>query len=237
VSTIVIVGAGKGYGLSLAKVFGRHGYQVALIARSQAHLDDLVGQLAAKDIVAAGFVGDVLDASSLTAALQAASAHFGGIDVLEYSPIYNSTPPQSLIGVDKEALIDNFNGLVLGASAAVNAVVPQFIEKQQGAILFTTGLSAIYPIEHYGSYSISGAALVRLVQILNESLAKQGIYVGVIGLGTVLRPAVPEGHITHPDTIAAYVYELLQERKQPVNTYPKDVTPETILWNREFKED
>jgi len=34
-STIAIVGAGPGLGLSIAKAFGRNGFSVALVSRSQ----------------------------------------------------------------------------------------------------------------------------------------------------------------------------------------------------------
>jgi NAD(P)-dependent dehydrogenase (short-subunit alcohol dehydrogenase family) len=37
--TIAIVGAGPGMGLSIAKAFGSHGFQVALISRSKDNLD------------------------------------------------------------------------------------------------------------------------------------------------------------------------------------------------------
>jgi short-subunit dehydrogenase len=41
--TIAIVGAGPGLGLSIAKVFGRNAFQVALISRTQSTLDGLAG--------------------------------------------------------------------------------------------------------------------------------------------------------------------------------------------------
>jgi NAD(P)-dependent dehydrogenase (short-subunit alcohol dehydrogenase family) len=83
--TIAIVGAGPGMGLSIAKVFGGHGFQVALISRSKDKLDALVAQLAETGITAA-FPADVADFPALTSALDRAAAGFGAIDVLEYSP-------------------------------------------------------------------------------------------------------------------------------------------------------
>lgn len=42
---IAIVGAGPGMGLAIARTFGSRGFDVALISRNRAKLDDLVGKL------------------------------------------------------------------------------------------------------------------------------------------------------------------------------------------------
>jgi short-subunit dehydrogenase len=67
--SIAIVGAGPGMGLAIARTFGSRGYDVALIARNRAKLDDLVGRLAAEDITAAAFPADVRDHDALSQAL------------------------------------------------------------------------------------------------------------------------------------------------------------------------
>jgi diketogulonate reductase-like aldo/keto reductase len=84
--TIAIVGAGPGLGLAIAPLFGKNGYDVALIARNKDKLDGLVNDLAAENITAAAFTADVRDRPALTQALHDAAERFGGVDVLEYSP-------------------------------------------------------------------------------------------------------------------------------------------------------
>jgi NADP-dependent 3-hydroxy acid dehydrogenase YdfG len=85
-STIAIVGAGPGLGIAIARTFGSHGYDVALISRNREKLDGLISALESDGIKAAAFTADVRDRRALTQALRDAAAHFGGIDVLEYSP-------------------------------------------------------------------------------------------------------------------------------------------------------
>lgn len=72
--TIAIVGAGPGMGLAIARTFGSRGFDVALVARNQAKLDDLVGTLEAEGITAAGFPADVRDHDASTQALKDAGA-------------------------------------------------------------------------------------------------------------------------------------------------------------------
>src|SRR5262245_49403737 len=85
-STIAIVGAGPGLGASIAKAFGANGFQVALISRTRDRLTTLAEPPPTAGISAAAFPADVSDRYALTAALDDAATHFGGIDVLEYSP-------------------------------------------------------------------------------------------------------------------------------------------------------
>ena len=71
--------------MSLGKVFGKHGFDVALIARSKERLDELTGKLVAEGIAAAGFPADVTHRAALTAAIDSAARRFGDIGVLHYS--------------------------------------------------------------------------------------------------------------------------------------------------------
>ncbi|GAB3893308.1 hypothetical protein GCM10029964_069870 [Kibdelosporangium lantanae] len=86
--TIALVAAGTRLGLSLGRVFGGHGFDVALIARSTERLDDLTGKLAAEGVTAAGFAADVTDRDALAHALDNAIARFGGSTCC-------STPPRT----------------------------------------------------------------------------------------------------------------------------------------------
>ena len=84
--TIAVFGVGPGMGRSVARRFGREGFQVALVARNQTRLDAYTGELAADGIKAAGFAGDIADRDALPSMIEAITARFGPIDVLEYAP-------------------------------------------------------------------------------------------------------------------------------------------------------
>ena len=86
-TTIAIIGAGKGLGLAAARRFGQEGHSVALIARNQDNLDSLVSTLTSEGITAQGFSADVRDTASLQAALDEAVEQLGPIEVLQYSPV------------------------------------------------------------------------------------------------------------------------------------------------------
>ena len=64
-TSIVIVGAGPNLGMAVARRFGREGFAVGLISRTQSKLDDLAAQLEADGIRAAGAAADIRDPDAL----------------------------------------------------------------------------------------------------------------------------------------------------------------------------
>ncbi|MBE0344284.1 SDR family NAD(P)-dependent oxidoreductase, partial [Paenibacillus sp. 28ISP30-2] len=77
--TLVIVGAGPGLGQSLARKFGKNGFQIALISRNQSKLVDLVLELEEQNIAAAGFATDLYSKEQLEGAFAAIKEKFGSI--------------------------------------------------------------------------------------------------------------------------------------------------------------
>lgn len=219
--TIVIVGAGPGLGLSIARRFGREGFQVALIARRQDKLDALVGRLAEEGIEAAGFAADILDRPALTAALGRAVDRFGPVDVLEFSPAPHSPAdtalaPVGALEVNPDNVQRQIEYYVHGAVTAAQAVLPSMIERGSGTLLFTTGASSTLVFPQMGNVGIAGGGLRTWVLALNAALADKGVYAAHIPLATWIGSGGPE---TQPDTIAENYWELYIKRDEAERLY------------------
>jgi NAD(P)-dependent dehydrogenase (short-subunit alcohol dehydrogenase family) len=220
--TIAIVGAGFGMGLSVAKVFGGHGFDVALISRSQANLDALVGQLDELRVTAAAFPGDVSDRASLTSALERAAAHFGGIDVLEFSPsarkggIVTADP----LGVTVENIQPHIEYYLYGGIVAAQVVLPAMLETGAGTLLFTQGSASIDPVPMYANINPAQAALRSWVLNLHKVIAGNGIYVCHIAIGVPIFPARPDAS-TDADDIAPDYWDLHINRDTPEHIFAR----------------
>lgn len=195
--TLAVVGAGPGIGLAVAERFGREGFKVALLARRADALNGFVEQLKAKGVEAAAFPADILDRPGLTAALQKAIAHFGSIDVLEYGP----TPSGEMLRTPRNTTVENetfhLDLGVLGAVAAVQAVLPGMLERKDGGILFTTAASAQYPVTFTASFGVAAGATLNYARVLNEDLAVDGVYAGIVSVAGLV---VQEGQ--HDDAFS-----------------------------------
>ncbi|MET7894612.1 SDR family NAD(P)-dependent oxidoreductase [Streptomyces mirabilis] len=187
-TSIAIVGAGPQLGLAIARTFGTQGFDVALISRNRDNLDDLVDTLSAEGITAGAFPADVLDRDTLTQALKNAATQFGGIDVLEYSPLGTfgsvvlTTPAES----DPSDVQHEIEFQLYGAIAATKAVLPAMREAGTGTLLYTTGAGSLDPVPVVGNVNAAAAALRNWAINLHKELAGTGIQVAHIGLDATI---------------------------------------------------
>jgi short-subunit dehydrogenase len=212
--TIAIVGAGPGLGLSIAKTFGKNGFQVALIARRKESLDQMVTSLQSLEIESRGFVADVRDEQSITRAFSSVRTEYGSVDVLEYSPISMEFIPPSQVTTDIAKKTFEFQ--IVGAIASVQQVLPGMIKDQNGAILLTGGRSSIVPMSRIGSLSPMAAALRNYAYILDEELAEKGIYAGTITVCCQITPEIV-------DSIAALYWDMYQKRDRVEEIFGENI--------------
>jgi NAD(P)-dependent dehydrogenase (short-subunit alcohol dehydrogenase family) len=212
---IALVAAGTRLGLSLGKIFGGHGFDVALIARSKERLGALTEILADEGVTAAGFPADVTDRSALAAALDSAAGQFGGIDALHYSSPGAGTI-ETLRGTGAlDVTVDNLRPQVestcYGAITATRAVLPAMLAAGTGTLLYTTGGSSVTPAPVFASAGMAGAALRKWALTLNGALTGSGVYAGHVAIGTWIdgTPGAPEGvPLKKPDDIARLYWDL-----------------------------
>lgn len=223
--TIVIVGAGPGLGLSLARQFGENGFTAGLVSRSRGKLDQLTSVLAEQAITARGYAADVTDPASLRAALDAARADLGPMDVLEYPPA--PTPESTLLGpldaVDLtiEAVRPQLEYYLFGGITAVQAALPEMLKRGQGTILVSTGASS-GPVTHppLGNIAAASAALRNWILNLHVALAPQGIYAAHIAIAAWIGKDGPK---SDPDAIAGAYWDLYQQRTEPELFYLDEI--------------
>ncbi|MFF8873356.1 SDR family NAD(P)-dependent oxidoreductase [Streptomyces massasporeus] len=208
--TIAIVGAGPQLGLAIARTYGTHGYGVALIARNQAKLEDLAGELAAAGISAAAFPADVLDRAALTQALKDAAAHFGGIDVLEYSPVGGLQTAMTTPAATEPADVQHEMEFQLyGAIAATRAVLPAMREAGAGTLLFTTGAGSVDPVPQIANVNAAAAALRNWVLNLHKELDGTGVQAAHVAINVSIgTPAVPGFPTSQPEEISPVYWDL-----------------------------
>jgi NAD(P)-dependent dehydrogenase (short-subunit alcohol dehydrogenase family) len=215
--TLAIVGAGPGMGLAIARTFGSRGFGVALISRTKEKLQTLVDRLGQEGITAAAFPADVLDSASLTDALDAAKARFGGIDVLEYSPAPHSPEPGVTLAAPSEATVDNLQPQIeyifYGAVAAARSVLPAMREAGAGTLLFTTGGGSVDPVPMLGNVNAASAALRNWVLNLDKELAGSGVHAAHVAINVWIGDGGPEGFPTAtPEQIAPLYWDLHENR-------------------------
>jgi NAD(P)-dependent dehydrogenase (short-subunit alcohol dehydrogenase family) len=211
-TTIAIIGAGRGLGAAVARRFGKEGYAVALISRSQERLDGLAADLTAEGFRAQGFAADVRDPDSIAAALEAATETLGPIEVLQYSPLPQKDFMRPVLETTPKDLVGPVEFSIYGPVAAVHQVVPgmRFLrDGRKGTILFVNGGSAVKPGRNVTGTSIAFHGQAAYVQLLNEVLGEEGIQVSQLIIGGRIEEGDPE---KDPGVLAETLWDLHVKR-------------------------
>lgn len=198
----LVVGVGKGIGLSVAQRFAREGYKVGLIARTEEKLANYVSSIELDGNKAFGISADVTYNSQLTSAIREVERRMGSIGVLVYNAFASvEGHPSDLKPNDlRESLETN----LMAALTAAQLVIPGMRTRQQGSLLFTGGGLALRPSAPLAALSIGKAAMRALVGTLASELYPEGIHAATVTVaGQVMR-----GTPFDPDRIADRFWQL-----------------------------
>jgi len=210
-TSIAIIGAGKGLGAAVARRFGSEGFAVGLISRHQGRLDALASELSADGIQARGFAADVRDPASIASALEQVTETLGPIEVLQYSPLPQKDFMRPVLETTPADLVGPIEFSIYGPVAAVHAVVPgmRFLGEGKGTILFVNGGSAVKPGRNVTGTSVAFAGQAAYIELLNEVLGEEGIQVSQLIIGGRIIEGDDE---KDPDVLAEHLWNLHAKR-------------------------
>ncbi len=200
--------------MGVARVFGKEGYSLALLARNPSKLEDNAKSLKALGYSVYSFAADAGDELSLVQALTKIQSELGDPEVLIYNAAAFTFGKPSTLNFD--ALTSDFRVNVAGALVAVQQVLPAMKANRKGTILFTGGGLALNPFADVSSLAIGKAGIRSLAFSLAQELASSGIHVGTV---TICGTVEPGTHFD-PDAIAQSYLTL---HKQPLTEFETEI--------------
>ncbi|KAL6747647.1 hypothetical protein V8C86DRAFT_2903024 [Haematococcus lacustris] len=186
----IITGGAKGIGLACGSVMARQGAKVVL-----ADIDLAGAQAAAAQLTAAGLqamaVGcDVRVKAQVEAAMAAAEAWGGGLDILVANAGIVKAAP--FLDMSEEAFDEvvavNLKGVFLTCQAAARVMVAQRTaqpERPPGAIITMSSVNAVMAIPSIAGYNAAKGGVNGLTKNMAVALAPHGIRVNAIGPGSI----------------------------------------------------
>ena len=205
----VVVGAGPGLGMAVARRFAASGLAVAAISRSAPDLSALGdGHLA--------LAADAGRPADLTRAIAEAADALPPLAVLVYNAaMYPPDPPS---GLEPGVLETSFAVNVSGALVAVQAALPVLGERG-GTVLLTGGGAALRPTAPFAALGVTKAALRALAYALHEDLRPAGVQVTTVTINGL----IGSSDAMAPDRIAeryGAIHERPEGRWQAEEAYP-----------------
>jgi NADP-dependent 3-hydroxy acid dehydrogenase YdfG len=228
--TIAIFGAGPALGLSVAHRFGHEGYRVALVARRQESLDELAA--AVPNIETETFRADLLDPAQLTAAVTAIEQRFEHVDVAVWSPGGLDQPRVHVLDIDPEALPDQLELLLQAPIRLARRLLPGMRIRHDGALLYASGTPATVPVPQLGNVGIALAGMRNYVLAANAALSSEGVYVGVVPIGGLIKNSAAEAAVLNtPAQFEGFDMDTLQL----TTLDPADIAE--VFWDLNLKRD
>ncbi|HEV2075830.1 MAG TPA: SDR family oxidoreductase [Thermoleophilaceae bacterium] len=212
---LLITGASSGIGAEAARHAARAGWRVALGARSEEKLDDLVAELG--DDAALGKRCDVTDWGDQEALVGAALERFGRLDAV----LANAG-----VGAKRgflEESVEHWRAMVdtnvLGVALTIRAALGHFREQGRGHFLLTGSLAGRRALP--GSlYSATKWAVTAMGEGLRQEVSGSGIRVTLVEPGMVDTPffdSPVDQALRAEDVARAIVYALSEPAHVDVN--------------------
>ena len=174
--TIMITGAGSGFGKGTALALARRGHSVIAATYDQAQADALFAEAARAGITVKAIKLDITNEHDRG---QVAGS---GIDVL----INNAAVGESgaLAEVPLDRIRRTFETNVIGTIGMIQAAVPELIKKGGGTIMIVTSLAGRMPIPFLAPYGMTKFALEVAGADLSVELKPFNIHVALIEPGS-----------------------------------------------------
>lgn len=178
---VLVGGASRGIGRSIALAFAGVGADVAICARGPEGVRAVEAELRQHGTKIFGMACDLGDESQVTGFVNDAAKTLGGIDVL----VNNA----SGLGMtdDESGWAASVNIDLLGTARATRAAVP-FLEQSKGSIINISSISGLMAVPRTLPYAAIKAALINYTMGQGLALAPRQIRVNAIAPGSTLFP-------------------------------------------------
>jgi NAD(P)-dependent dehydrogenase (short-subunit alcohol dehydrogenase family) len=182
----LVTGAGRGIGKAIALELARHGFAVAVCARTATELQDVVAELESLGVPALAIVGDLSDRAATGRIVDQFEQAWGSIEVLvNNAGIGSSGKPSPVVEFD-----DQFWDLTMAVNVTapyllIKRVLPGMLAASWGRIINIASINAKVPALHGAAYVASKHALAGLTKVVAKETVQQGVTCNAVCPGVI----------------------------------------------------
>ena len=189
----LVTGASQGIGRACALALAESGAQLALCARNEEKLADVVKEAESKGAQAAAFRMDVSDEDSVKTAVKSAIDRFGKVDILiNNAGITKDTLLMRMKRADWDSVIQTN---LTGAFLCTQAVISSMLKQRWGRIINITSVFGQMGQAGQANYAASKAGLIGFTMAMAREVASRNITVNAVAPGyieTAMTEALPQ---------------------------------------------
>jgi short-subunit dehydrogenase len=203
-SHLLLVGAGPGLGMAVARRFAVGGYRVTLVARNTDKLGDLAGSLSDIGAEIGTIEADASDPEGLGARLTELYREQGAPGVIIYNAVMGA--PDQLLSASVDHLRAAYAVDVISAIVVAQVAAPAMKAAGFGTMIVTGGAFADHPIPALATVSLGKAALRSAATMLGADLEPDGIRVATL----TIAGRIVAGTAFGPERIAERYWDVVQ---------------------------
>lgn len=181
---VLITGASKGIGKSLAIDLAQHGAEVFGIARGEDSLNALAREVASSGGIIHTAECDVSDAESINSTIEIVAARWGGLDTL-INNAGGAIGYKDFFSLSDEEWQATFNLNVMSIVRLCKACLPLLESSSQASVVNVLSTVARQPGWMYPHYSACKAAGLNFSKHLSNRFAELGIRVNSVSPGPI----------------------------------------------------
>src|SRR5467141_2377544 len=220
----LVTGASQGIGHASALALAREGASIAVAARNQQKLDELVAQIAAAGGKASAFVVDVSDEEQVKSGIKSALAQFGKIDILvNNAGITRDQLVMRMKRADWDAVLSTN---LTSAYLSIQQVIGSMLKQRWGRIINIASVFGQMGQAGQANYAASKAGLIGLTMAIAREVGSRTITCNAVapglietamtaGLGDEFKQnavkQIPLGRVGSPEDVANAVAYLASE--------------------------
>ena len=192
--TALIVGVGPGLSASLARLFAKHGLQVAMASRDPDKLQKL-----AEETAGVTFACEATEPEEVAALFEVVVATQGVPDIVVYNASARARGPVTDLDpadVARAIAVSAYGGFLVTQQAARHMVA-----RGSGAILLTGASASVKGYPNSSAFAMGKFALRGLASSMARELSPKGVHVAHFVIDGGIRSAARPGSNETPDTL------------------------------------
>jgi 3-oxoacyl-[acyl-carrier protein] reductase len=219
-----VTGASQGIGRTIAVRLAKEGASVAVAARNEEKLNELVNEITTAGGKAAAFPVDVAEEEQIKSAVKAAIAQLGKIDILvNNAGITRDQLVMRMKRADWDAVLQTN---LTSAYVCIQQVIPSMLKQRWGRIINITSVFGQMGQAGQANYAASKAGLIGLTMAIAREVGSRNITSNAVAPGFIETAMtatlgdefkqnavkqIPLGRVGTPDDVAAAVAFLASE--------------------------
>jgi 3-oxoacyl-[acyl-carrier protein] reductase len=181
--TALVTGASQGIGRACALELARRGAHIALAARNQTKLEEVLQEIVTAGGQAKVFALDLASEDSIHAAAKAAIAHFGSVEILVNNA--GITKDILLLRMKRADWDQVLNVNLTGAFLLTQALLNPMLRGRWGRIINISSVVGETGQAGQANYSASKAGLIGFTKSMARELASRSITVNAVAPGYI----------------------------------------------------